>query len=122
MWSPPPPALRKVGVRETWEAFSAPGQVAYPPSTDSDASPGYSSVGYQSSEMAAPSCHAGGRALFRFVGQASKGHSGNKKNSTQKAKTGHCHCCANETHVALPPPFAPGIGYTLKAQCVNLWK
>ena len=35
---------------------------------------------------------------------------------------GCCPRCAAETHVALPPSFALGVGDALKAQGAHLWK
>ena len=48
----PPPTLRRVGVREVLDVPSVPGQDGYPASMNTYARPGYSVMGYQSSESA----------------------------------------------------------------------
>ena len=87
---------------------SAPGQVGFPPSMNTDARLGYSAMEYQISELAFTSCDAGRSASARLVGQASKSHETPKKSLAQRAKVGSCTCCVPPSHVAAPAAYATG--------------
>ena len=73
---PYPPALHKVGVRVILDVLSAPGQVGYPSSMNTDACLGYSAVGYQSSGQAFTPRDVGRNVSVRLMGQSPKGHTG----------------------------------------------
>ena len=101
----PPPALRRVGVREILYAPLVSGQVGYPLSMNTDACLGFSAMGYQSSDLTFTSRDDNRGFLARYVGHFSKGRSGAKKELAQRAKVGYRPCCAAVTHVAAPPSF-----------------
>ena len=72
----PPPATRRVGVREVLDVPSPPGEVGYQASMNTDACLRYSEMGHQSSVTPFESCGAHRSVLTRLMGQASKGRSG----------------------------------------------
>ena len=89
---------------------------------DADAYLGYSCVGYQSPAAAFASCDVSGSVPVRWVGQTSKGRTGNRRELAQEGKVGYCPYPAAATRVALPPSFALGVGDALKAQCLHQLK
>ena len=97
-----PPALRKVGARETSEVLPVPGQGGYPPFMDTDASIGHSCLRHKSSVATLTARHVGAGVLARLMGRASRGRPGTKK-LAHRAKVAYRPCCTAVTHVAAPP-------------------
>ena len=116
------PASRDAGARELSGVLSAPGQVGYPPTMNTDLSFGYTSAGYHSAEVASGSHEADGCASARFAGATSRGLSGKNRNTAQKAQAGYYARCTIATHVALLPSFEVGKVGELKAKGVDLRK
>ena len=105
---PPPPALRRVGVREIVDVLSTTGQVGNPSFMNTEASLRYPDIGYQRSGLVSTSFDLGRRAPVRLIGQASKGHTGLEREQARRAKVGYCPCGSTLAQVAVSPPSVLG--------------
>ena len=103
----PSPALRRLGVREVFDASSGARKVGYPSSINADAWLGHSVMERDGSEVAFTSCDVGRGVLVRFVAHASRGHSGSKKELAQRAKVGFSR--AAPPWRLLPLPWSPSM-------------
>ena len=113
----PPPALRREGVREISDVFSAPGQVEYPSPVETDACLADSVMGYQSSELSFASRDVSRSVLVWCMGQSSRERTGAKRELAQRAEAGYFSFAA---HVTAPPSFATGSLDAMKAQGMQL--
>ena len=66
----PPPAMRRVGLRETLDILSIPALAGRKASMNADASLGRAATGFQSYKLAFERCGANRRPLVHLVGQA----------------------------------------------------
>ena len=108
-------ALPSAPGRELMAAPLAPGQVGYPPTMNSYASLGLSSMRYQSSEAAFGPCDADGCLSVRLVGTTPRAPSATNQNLAHRTRVGSCRCRARATDAALPATHALGEYSGLKA-------
>ena len=93
------------GVRGILGVLSFPGQAGYPAPMDTEACLGYSTMGYQSAELAIQSCEARRSLPVRREGQATCGHGAGQKKLDQRAEVGFRLCCTALSFVAVPPTY-----------------
>ena len=82
------PGTHHVGVREILQVSSSPGNVVYPASINTDASPGYAAMSHRSAGLAFESCDAQRSLLASLQGEATGGHGGGTEESAQRANVG----------------------------------
>ena len=109
------------GVRGILGVLSFPGQAGYPAPMNTEACLGYSTMGYQSAELAIQSCDAQRRLPVRRVGKATRGHGAGQKELAQRAEVGFRLCCATLSPAAVPPTYCLGPLDPLKARGTRLW-
>ena len=89
---------------------------------ETDASVGFSRMGYQSAYIA-PDLRSGrGDILFRLVGRSPRGSEAPRDALTQRREVGFPVCCAQVTHIAVPITHAAGTRDWPKGQGVKLRK
>ena len=64
---------------------------------------GFPCMAYQSAIMAMSRRDAEEFLLTLFGGTDTQSHTATKTNLGQRAKVGYCACCAQATHIAIPP-------------------
>ena len=116
----PPPALRRVGVREILDALPL-ARRAVLAAMNTDACLGYSVPERPGSQLASNSFGASRSVIGRFRGQASNRHTGAKREWAQRAKVAHSPCRTTLTRAALSSTFVLGSLDVSKAQRMQMW-
>ena len=92
----------------------SPAQVGSPPTTDPDASIGFSC------SVATGFCESEKFALFFFGGNRLPGPLGKESDLARRAKVGYCPRCGRATHGAITPTCASGEHHAPKARGLSL--
>ena len=100
-----PLALRKTSALGLLKVVSAPGQVRFPSTMNTDASLRLPCMGSQGSEVAIGSRKADGCLLLRLVGTTSRAHSAAEQKPCPESKSGLLPLL----HVAHPRGLIPGV-------------
>ena len=116
----PPPVLRRVDWRELLDILKAPRQLGLPASSNTDGALGWAVYSYMAPEVLLNICDGHKFILLRITGYCTRGHDSNVL--AQKAKVGLCPCCAEATHVLVPPSYAVGRPDRKKKNSVYLWQ
>ena len=116
----PPPVLRKIDWRELLDILRASRQLGLPASTNTDGALGWAVYSYMAPEVLLRFCEGHKFLLLRIEGYCTRGH--DSSDVTQRAKVGLCPCCAEATHVLVPPCYAVGHADRKKKNSIHLWQ
>ena len=97
-----------------------PTTLALPASTNTDSKLGWAVYSDMAPEVLLEVCEGSQSLLLRIEGYSTRGH--DSKELAQKAKVGLCPCCAQATHVLVPPAYSVGKSERKKQNSILLWQ